>query len=476
MAGLAEIWSDAAAFDARAALHDMIEGIRLLPKAEKEIDRLEDVSARYRNERKAARTQLRTTEAELSRLRQAANDTLDSNAHLLTEIDQLRATDAVSIARERDEAQSALKDAIAHSKSAMAKQVSRYQHLATIAEERNSRLQELEKDAQDKDAYILKTEREHAEIYREREAAERSVSMLRQQLQDATSLFETTCEARRHDQEDFEECTIAFKKHISDLNARLNLLPSDEAELRSLVALANECAGIAEEEYRKKSAELKLAHKELAALKSKQAQSAAPDPQTKSTNSSPANKPKTTTKPAKTVRWGFEPSDDAPLSQPFWDHSNEYSKYIASMVAATVSAIPNMPMQTAIATAIETVRAAGPSILSQPTSTHANKTPTSSTPSRPKSPTSTPATTAARSPPVAGTSNALREANRPRSHTPSPSPSKAAEPASMTFAQMATSLLDPPAAAPLHPAKAKPSWRAIETNKSLVLCPGTKGT
>ena len=87
MAGLAEIWSDAAAFDARAALHDMIEGVRLLPKAEKEIDRLEDVSAR---------TQLRTTEAELSCLRQAANDTLDSNARLLTEIDQLRATDAVS--------------------------------------------------------------------------------------------------------------------------------------------------------------------------------------------------------------------------------------------------------------------------------------------------------------------------------------------------------------------------------------------
>ncbi|KAF8683016.1 hypothetical protein AX14_004388 [Amanita brunnescens Koide BX004] len=46
----------------------------------------------------------------------------------------------------------------------------------------------------------------------------------------------------------------------------------------------------------------------------------------------------------------------------------------------------------------------------------------------------------------------------------------------MTFAQMAASVLDPPAAAPIHPAKAKPTWRAIETNKSLVLRPGTKGT
>ncbi|KAF8660080.1 hypothetical protein AX14_007479, partial [Amanita brunnescens Koide BX004] len=192
MAGLAEIWSDAASFDARAALHDMIEGVRLLPKAEKEIDRLEDVSARYRNERNASRTQLKTTEAELSRLRQAANDTLDT-------------------IRERDEAQSALKDAVTHSKAAMAKQVSRYQHLASIAEERNSKLRELEKEAEDKDAYILKTEREHAEVYREREAAERMVTSLKQQLQDATSLFETTREARRHDQEDFEERATAFK-------------------------------------------------------------------------------------------------------------------------------------------------------------------------------------------------------------------------------------------------------------------------
>ena len=138
LAGLAETWSDAADFDAREVLRNMIEAVRLMPKAEKEIDRLESTAQRYRNERQSARTQLKTTEAELSRLRQAANDTLDSNARLLTEIDQLRATDAVAIARERDEAQLALRDAIAHSKSAMAKQVSRYQHLFSLAEERQA--------------------------------------------------------------------------------------------------------------------------------------------------------------------------------------------------------------------------------------------------------------------------------------------------------------------------------------------------
>ncbi|KAF8645431.1 hypothetical protein AX14_009234 [Amanita brunnescens Koide BX004] len=87
--GIADIWSDAADFDARELVSNALNAARYFPKAEKEIDRLETVSARYRSERKSAREQLKTTEAELSRLRQAANNTLDSNARLLTEIDQL---------------------------------------------------------------------------------------------------------------------------------------------------------------------------------------------------------------------------------------------------------------------------------------------------------------------------------------------------------------------------------------------------
>ena len=464
MAGLAEILSDAAEFDARSALHDMIESIRLLPKAEKEIDRLEDVAARYRGERQAVRAQLKTTEAELSRLRQAANDTLDSNARLLAKIDQLQATDAIAAIRERDEARSALNDAVALSKASLAKQVARYQQLADIAENRSSRLRELEKDAKEKDAYILKTEHEHAEIYREREAAERQVKALQQQLQDATTLFETAREERRHDQLDFEDRATAFKAHISDLNARLNMLPAGEAELRSVAALANERAGIAEEEYRKKSAELKLVQKELAAFKANTDKQAKPKPPGNSKDN--ADKPKTDGAKAaqgqsnKKVRWSFEPSDDS--SQPFWDHTNEYSRYIANMVAATVSALPSIPMQTAISTAIETVRAAGPSILSQkptpqpaPAQTPANASMASSAANRPASP-------AAR-----GSSKGSKNAPILVSST---------SPATATFAQMAASVLGPPAAAPAHPAKARPTWRAIETNKSLVLRPGTKGT
>ncbi|KAF8692725.1 hypothetical protein AX14_002424 [Amanita brunnescens Koide BX004] len=348
----------------------------------------------------------------------------------------------------------------------MAKQVSRYQHLFSLAEEHQLRLHDLEKEAKDKDAYILKTEAEHAEIYRERESTERLVNSLKQQLHDASTLLDTTREAWRHDEEDFNEKVSAFKAHISELNSRLNLLPPGEAELRLLVGMANECAGIAEEEYRKKSTDLKEAHKEISALKAKLATLENKQPTVAKATSS--KKEQVQAQSSKKVHWSFEPSDSA--SQPFWDHSNEYSRYIANMVAATVSALPNIPMQTAISTAIETVRAAGPAILSQPTPKPETDATTKSNPKRSSSPASSiPASV----PP---------SAPRGRSRAPSPSLAKQAQPvtpakpASMTFAQMAASVLDPPTAAPVHPAKAKPSWRAIETNKSLVLRPGTKGT
>ncbi|KAF8669592.1 hypothetical protein AX14_006004 [Amanita brunnescens Koide BX004] len=475
LAGLAEICSDAADFDARQVLRNMVEATRLMPKAEKEIDRLESVAQRYRSERQSARTQLKTTETELSRLRQAANDTLDSNARLLTEIDQLRSTDAVTAARERDEAQLALKDAITHSKATLAKQLARYEHILSLANDRQSRIHALEKEAEEKDTYILKTEAEHAALYRERETAERMVTTLRQQLHDATALFEAVREERRLEQIEFDEKAVSFKAHISDLNSRLNLLPAGESELRSMVAMANERAGIAEEEYRKKSAELKSAQKELAALKATPAklatttsdQRTAARPVGSGKDNSATGGKIEQSQSSKKVRWSFEPDNDS--SQPFWDHTNEYSRYIANMVAATVSALPNIPMQTAISTAIETVCAAGPSVLSQPTLKPA------SGPKRPSSPSS--------APPPANSAQ--------RSRAPSPSPPKPnvaiqaktqaenlkSKPvAAMTFAQMAASVLDPPAAAAMHPAKAKPTWRAIETNKSLVLRPGTKGT
>ncbi|KAF8660083.1 hypothetical protein AX14_007476 [Amanita brunnescens Koide BX004] len=263
---------------------------------------------------------------------------------------------------------------------------------------------------------------------------------------------------------------MSFKKHIAELNAKLNLLPAGEAELRSLVADANERAGIAEEEYRKKSAELKLAHKEIAALKVKQARPTKPMATTEPVKTPTTTEVKPPPKQEKTVRWGFEPSDNVPASQPFWDHSNEYSKYIASMVAATVTAIPSIPMQMAISTAINTVRTAGPSIFSQPPESNTPTTRPSKTAAKPSSP-SSPGPSPQQCPrspaPVTGKGKGSKSAPIVID-TPSPS--------NVTFAQMAASVLNPPTATPVHQAKARPTWRAVETNKNLVIRPGTKGT
>ncbi|KAF8658891.1 hypothetical protein AX14_007693, partial [Amanita brunnescens Koide BX004] len=165
-------------------------------------------------------------------------------------------------------------------------------------------------------------------------------------------------------------------------------------------------------------------------------------------NALTAHKPAATNpKPLKSVHWSFELSDDAPNSQPFWDHSNEYSKYIASMVAAMVTALPNIPMQTAIAMAIDTVKAAGPSILNSTTkdtaSTKAKRAPSSK---HPATTLEAPAPTRPRSPAAGKTSgaNATKADVTAKGTKAAPIDVASPSPATATFAQMAASILSPP--------------------------------
>ena len=74
----------------------------------------------------------------------------------------------------------------------------------------------------------------------------------------------------------------------------------------------------------------------------------------------PPSAAKSTPKPDNLPKWGFEPPNDLPGSQPFWDYRNVYSDHIAAMVAATVTAIPHIPLASAISTAMSTVSKAGP--------------------------------------------------------------------------------------------------------------------
>ena len=128
------------------------------------------------------------------------------------------------------------------------------------------------------------------------------------------------------------------------------------------------------------------------------------------------------------------PTSETPSSsQPFWQDEPLFTKHVAAVTTATMSALPHLPFETAIANAFTTVRKVGP-----PPPLKLDKKPGN------------------------------RRSGAPSPPTPSPVP---APQGNFTFADIAKA-----AAASVPDAKKKPSWRAIETSKALVLRPSTKGT
>ena len=130
------------------------------------------------------------------------------------------------------------------------------------------------------------------------------------------------------------------------------------------------------------------------------------------------------------------PSETTPTSsQPFWQNEPLFTKHVAAVTTATMSALPHLPFETAIATAFTTVRNVGP-----PPPLKLDKKPGN------------------------------RRSAAPSPPTPAPVP---VPQGNFTFADIARSAA---AAVNANDAKKKPTWRAIETSKALVLRPSTKGT
>ena len=125
-----------------------------------------------------------------------------------------------------------------------------------------------------------------------------------------------------------------------------------------------------------------------------------------------------------------------PSSQPFWQDEPLFTKHVAAVTTATMSALPHLPFESAIASAFTTVWNVGP-----PPPIKLDKKPKgqrSGAPSPPSAPTTTTTT---------------------------------APQGNFTFADIAKA-----AAERNDGAKKKPTWRAIKTSKALVLRPSTKGT
>ena len=136
-----------------------------------------------------------------------------------------------------------------------------------------------------------------------------------------------------------------------------------------------------------------------------------------------------------------QPTPSPPSSQPFWQDEPLFTKHVAAVTTATMSALPHLPFETAIATAFTTVRSVGP-----PPPLKLDKKP-----GRPND----------------------RRSGAPSPSTPASAPVAASAATGFTFADMvkAASVKTDEAAS-----KKKPTWRAIETSKALVLRPSTKGT
>ncbi|KAF8692400.1 hypothetical protein AX14_002562, partial [Amanita brunnescens Koide BX004] len=122
-------------------------------------------------------------------------------------------------------------------------------------------------------------------------------------------------------------------------------------------------------------------------------------------------------------------------SQPFWQDEPLFTRHVAAVTTATMSALPHLPFEAAIANAFSTVRNVGP-------------------------------------PPPLKLDKRLPGNRRLGAPSP-PTPAPVAPQGNFTFADMVKAAS---AKADDAVSKKKPTWRAIETSKALVLRPSTKGT
>ncbi|KAF8652211.1 hypothetical protein AX14_008429 [Amanita brunnescens Koide BX004] len=130
---------------------------------------------------------------------------------------------------------------------------------------------------------------------------------------------------------------------------------------------------------------------------------------------------------------GTKDQSTPPSSQPFWQDEPLFTKHVAAVTMATMSALPYLPFEVAIASAFSTVRSVGP-----PPPLKLDKRPNT------------------------------RHSGAPSPATPAPAPT-----GNFTFADMVKAAT---AKTGESETKKKPTWRAMETSKALVLRPSTKGT
>ena len=240
-----------------------------------------------------------------------------------------------------------------------------------------------------------------------------------------------------------------LKKELSARDSELarlrseNSLSSDVAVLRAELAEAKAVAAHLSGMYEQKSKDFRDSELERLSLLGKQiladgeAPKATPPARPRPASRQGRQRSRSTgrTDPNTAPEIGEKTTNTTPASsQPFWQDEPLFTKHVAAVTTATMSALPHLPFEVAIASAFTTVQNVGP-----PPPLKLDKRP-----------------------------------NTRRSGAPSPpTPAPATATGNFTFADMvkaASTKVDDAVS------KKKPTWRAIETSKALVLRPSTKGT
>ncbi|KAF8667215.1 hypothetical protein AX14_006356 [Amanita brunnescens Koide BX004] len=358
--GLARSWDDDVECNPAGIVKTLINDASSLVKTEEELHIAQTALSRIRNERNQAMTDVKKLSETVDRLRKDRNtlkaamqDIVNSGgvAPTAAQFEELQQ----EVALLKDE-KAGLTKIIEHDKAAL-----------RTAEDENTamtlQISLMNKDIDDKNALIEECQEATTDMMRKYSEMEILSTAAKHELESAKSII-TTMKVQHEAEQKVYESRIQRLKARDPTESTPSSVSSDQ-RLHKELAVTKERIAFLEKAYKEKSDALKAAG------------SASQKPKAQQTPS------KTTGKNQDTLKWGFEPSDDHPRSQPYWDYRNAYSDHIAAMVATTVSAIPHIPLSSAISSAITTVSNAGPPPeLAQKSKSKRSSRPTSPAPVR----------------------------------------------------------------------------------------------
>ncbi|KAF8671842.1 hypothetical protein AX14_005648 [Amanita brunnescens Koide BX004] len=437
--GLARSWDDDAECNPAGIVKTLINDASALVKTEEELHIAQTALSRIRNERNQAMTDVKKLSETVDRLRKDRN-------HLKAAMQDIVNTGGVAptpVQFEQLQQEAAL---LRDEKAGLTKVIEHDKAALRAAEEENAamtlQVSLQNEDIDDKNALIEEYQDAATEMLKKYGDLEILATGAKHELESAKVII-TTMKAQQIAEQKVYESRIERLKARGAVETDLSATKGDES-LRKELAVAKERVAFLEKAYKEKSDALKAAN--MAAKKQGNQQVT----------------PKATTKGSNLPKWGFEPSDDLPNSQPYWDYRNAYSDHIAAMVAATITAIPHILLSSAISSAISTVSKAGPppelAQKSKSKRPSGSSRPTSPAPARPTALPTSP------SPPV----------------IPKPSPPPVLAHASLTMAQIVAgkgSFSGGSESSAVQAAKEKKvTWRMKETSKMIVNKPGARGT